>query len=238
MRIAVCDDEKIYFDELNQLFYEYSNMINDTICATYFKSGEALLSSQIEFDMVFMDYQMEGLDGLEAARILRTKNANIAIIFLTNYPQVVFRSFEVNTFRFLVKPVKKEELFAALNAYIKSVNNDDFLLIKTNDGTYKFRFSEIIYIEAQGKRSIIRTETESFDCSRYLKEIEKMLPTDRFMRTHKSCIVSFLHIRNHDNFNVCFDNGERGTISKRYLSNFKRAFQSYIIKYNSGSKNL
>lgn len=238
MRIAVCDDEKIYFDELNLLFNMYSDTMKDTICATYFKSGKALLSSQIKFDMIFMDYQMEGLNGLETARILRTKNKNIAIIFLTNFPQVVFRSFEVNTFRFLVKPVKKEELFAALTAYIKSVDNDDFLLIKTNDGTYKFRFSEIIYIEALGKRSVIRTETESFNCSRYLKEIEKMLPPDRFMRTHKSCIVSFFHIRYHDNFSVYFDNGERGIISKRYLSAFKKEFQSYIIKYNCGSNAL
>lgn len=238
MRIAVCDDEKFYFDELNLLFNEYSNMIGDILCATYFSSGKALLSSPIEFDIVFMDYQMEDLDGLETARILRTKNTNIAIIFLTNFPKVVFRSFEVKTFRFLVKPVKKEELFEALTSYIQSVNRDKFLSIRTNDGTYKFHLSEIIYIEAQGKRSIIRTVSQSFNCSKYLKEIEKMLPTDRFMRTHKSCIVSFFHIRNHDNFNIYFENGERAPISKRYLSTFKKAFQVYIMKYNSGSNKL
>ena len=152
-----------------------------------------------------------------------------------SFPQVVFQSFEVNTFRFLVKPIKKHDVFDALNAYIKSVNNDDFLLINTNDGSFRLKLSEIIYIEAQGKYCIVRTVDASLQSCKYLKEFEKLLPTDSFMRTHKSCIVHFLHINNHDNTTIYFDNGERGTIGKRYLSAFKKSFQVYIIKYNARS---
>lgn len=235
MRIAVCDDEKVFYNELNEYFTEYSKMINDTISAVYFSSGKELLSSSLQFDIVFMDFQMNGLDGMETARILRTKNSNITIIFLTSFPQVVFQSFEVNTFRFLIKPIKKQELFDALTAYIKSIKNDDFLLLNTNDGTWRFRLSDIIYIEADGKHCIVRTISNSFESSKYLKSFEKLLPSDSFIRTHKSCIVHFLHIQNHDNNTIYFDNGERGTIGKRYLSTFKKAFQAYIIKYNTRS---
>ena len=229
MRIAVCDDEKIIFSELNTLFNEYSKLTSEIISATHFSSGRDLLASSIQFDLVFMDYQMDGLDGMETSRVLRSCDSNVTIIFLTSFPQVVFQSFEVNTFRFLVKPIQKQELFNALNAYIKSVKNDDFLLLNTNDGTQRFRLSEIIYIEAQGKRCVIRTVDDHFECSKYLKEFEAMLPADSFMRTHKSCIVHFLHIHNHDNTTIFFDNGERGTIGKRYISNFKKAFQAYIL---------
>lgn len=61
----------------------------------------------------------------------------------------------------------------------------------------------------------------------------KMLPKDRFIRSHRSCIVSFLHIRNHDNKTIYFDNNERASISRRYLTDFKRAFQEYIVRYNT-----
>ena len=235
MHIAVCDDEKIVFNELNELFMEYSRMINDAISATYFSSGSELLASPIKFDAVFMDYQMDGMDGMETARVLRRRNTNVAIIFLTIFPQVVFQTLEVNTFRFLVKPINKQELFEALSAYIKSVKNDDFLLLNTNDGTLRLRLSEIIYVEAQGKTCVVRTVDNTYVSSKYIKSFEPLLLSGSFMRTHKSCIVHFLHIHNHDNTTIYFDNGERGTIGKRYLSSFKKAFQAYIIKYNSRS---
>ena len=233
MKIAVCDDEKIFFNELNELFTQYSKEMQEQIYALYFSTGRDLLSSQLKFDIIFMDYQMNDLDGMETCRILRTRKNDTTIIFLTSFPQVVFQSFEVNTFRFLVKPIKKQDVFDAINAYIKSVNNDDFLLINTNDGSFRLKLSEIIYIEAQGKSCIIRTVDNSFQSCKYLKEFEKLLPTDSFMRTHKSCIVHFLHINNHDNTTIYFDNGERGTIGKRYLSTFKKSFQIYIMRYNT-----
>lgn len=235
MKIAVCDDEKIFFSELNELFTQYSKEMQEQIYAVYFSTGKDLLSSKLKFDIIFMDYQMDDLDGMETCRILRTKKSDTTIIFLTSFPQVVLQSFEVNTFRFLVKPIKKHDIFDALNAYIKSVNNDDFLLINTNDGSFRLKLSEIIYIEAQGKYCIVRTIDASLQSCKYLKEFEKLLPTDSFMRTHKSCIVHFLHINNHDNTTIYFDNGERGTIGKRYLSAFKKSFQVYIIKYNTRS---
>lgn len=235
MKIAVCDDEKIFFNELNELFNQYSKEMQEQIYAVYFSTGRDLLSSKIKFDIIFMDYQMDDLNGMETCQILRTKKDDTTIVFLTSFPQVVFQSFEVNTFRFLVKPIKKHDVFDALNAYIKSVNNDDFLLINTNDGSFRLKLSEIIYIEAQGKYCIVRTVDASLQSCKYLKEFEKLLPTDSFMRTHKSCIVHFLHINNHDNTTIYFDNGERGTIGKRYLSAFKKSFQVYIIKYNARS---
>lgn len=235
MKIAVYDDEKIFFNELNELFNQYSKEMQEQIYAVYFSTGRDLLSSKIKFDIIFMDYQMDDLNGMETCQILRTKKDDTTIVFLTSFPQVVFQSFEVNTFRFLVKPIKKHDVFDALNAYIKSVNNDDFLLINTNDGSFRLKLSEIIYIEAQGKYCIVRTVDASLQSCKYLKEFEKLLPTDSFMRTHKSCIVHFLHINNHDNTTIYFDNGERGTIGKRYLSAFKKSFQVYIIKYNARS---
>ena len=71
MRIAVCDDEKIIFSELNTLFNEYSKMTAEIISATHFSSGRDLLASSIQFDLIFMDYQMDGLDGMETSRALR-----------------------------------------------------------------------------------------------------------------------------------------------------------------------
>lgn len=233
MKIAVCDDEMILYEELYTLLNEYSALKKEPILTAYFRTGNDLLSSTEKFDLIFMDYQLDNIDGLETAKRLRLKKSDVAIIFLTAFPKIVFQSFEVNTFRFLVKPIKREELYKALDDYLESIEIDDFLVINTNDGSWKIRLSEIIYVESKDKHTIIRTIDNYFECCRYMQEIERMLPKDRFIRSHRSCIVSFLHIRNHDNKTICFDNNERATISRRYLTDFKKAFQEYIVRYNT-----
>lgn len=170
---------------------------------------------------------------METSKRLRLKNSDVTIIFLTAFPKIVFQSFEVNTFRFLLKPIKKEDLFKSIDDYLDSVRTDDFLILNTNDGSWKVRLSEIIYVESKDKHTIIRTVDNQLECCRYMQEIEKMLPKDRFTRSHRSCIVSFLHIRNHDNKTIYFDNNERASISRRYLTDFKKAFQEYIVRYNT-----
>lgn len=233
MRIAICDDEKILFEELNVLLNEYSSLKKEPIFITYFDSGNKLLSDNGKFDMIFMDYQMGGMDGLETSRRLRAKKSDSAIVFLTAFPEIVFQSFEVNTFRFLLKPINKEDLYRTIDDYLRSVQTDGFFILNTNDGTWKIKLSEIVYVESKNKHTVIRTVDDQHECCRYIREIEKLLPKDRFIRSHRSCIVSFLHIRNHDNKVVYFDNNERASISRRYLTDFKKAFQEYIIRYNT-----
>ena len=75
MKIAVCDDEIILYEELYTLLNEYSTLKKEPILTTYFKTGYDLLSSTEKFDIIFMDYQMDDIDGLETSKRLRLKNS-------------------------------------------------------------------------------------------------------------------------------------------------------------------
>lgn len=93
--------------------------------------------------------------------------------------------------------------------------------------------SDIIYAEAKGKHTIIRTTQKTFEIHIHLKKIEDKLPTEKFCRCQRAYIAGFSHINNHTNSEIIFDNGERAQIGKVYTAKFKKSFQDYIMKYNN-----
>ncbi len=143
MIIAICDDEQVFHDELYKMLQDYYIKNRISVNIQHFYDGRQLLNSDINFDVIFMDFQMDDIDGLETSRILRRSNKDVKIIFTTSFPEIVLDSFEVDTFRFLVKPILREKL------YRETLDPTKFLIVNTNDGMWKIKHSDIIYLALQ-----------------------------------------------------------------------------------------
>ncbi|MCM1524694.1 MAG: LytTR family DNA-binding domain-containing protein [Ruminococcus sp.] len=232
MRIAICDDEKTIHGQLISLLHEYSIKRHIDIFTDRFRNGADLLNASKDYEVIFMDYQMNGLNGIETSRIIRQENKECIIIFVSAYPEAAVDSYEVGTFRFLVKPIDKLKLFKALDDYVRSIDYDNLLILKTHECTWKIKMSDIIYAEANGKKTNIRTITKSFEVHMHLKKIEEKLPPEKFIRCQRAYVVGFKHIKNHTNTEIIFNNGEKAMIGKSYFSAFKNGFQHYIMRYN------
>ena len=109
----------------------------------FYQNGDELLSAKYQYDVIFMDYQLDGLNGIETCRKLRETNKDSVIIFISAYPSAALDSFEVNTFRFLTKPVDQNKLFKALDDYKDSIDRDSLLILNTHEGTWKKKNPEI-----------------------------------------------------------------------------------------------
>ena len=236
MKIAICDDKMILHDDLKHHLEEYALTINLVLVYDDYTNGYDLIASNIEYDLIFMDYQMDELDGLETARRLRKNNIQTPIIFLTSFPNIVFDTFEVNAYRFLVKPIDDEKLRSAMNDFLKSTSSENFILIKTDEDNKKINIDDIIYIEASDKYCYIRTVTDNILYKKNLSVIENQLPQDRFFRTHRTYLVGFRHIVSHTSTDIIFDNKEKALISKLKNTAFKKAFTDYIRRYNFGQE--
>lgn len=234
MKIAICDDEINARSEIASLVDEYAQHNKLRISSETYDSGEKLLSSELDHDVIFMDYHMEDIDGIETSRRIRELNKDCTIIFISAYPAVAPDCFEVNTFRFITKPIDSLKLFKALDDHLKATDCDKFLTLKTHDGVWRIRMSDIIYAEANGRHTNIRTIDKTIDIHIHLKKIEERLPKTKFIRSHRAYIVGFKHIANHTNEVIVFDNYEKAKIGKSYASAFKAAFSDYIIRYNKG----
>ncbi len=234
MRVALCDDEHFFRNELYSMISEYAKFKHISIICENYSSGRELLPHAGEYDIIFMDYQMNDLNGLDTSRKIRAYNNGCVIIFVSAYPEIAMDTFEVNTFRFLCKPIKKEKFFKAMDDYINTLDCDNLLVIKSDDIIYKLKTSEIIYLEAKSKHCIIRTSDNIYEVATHLKNIEKQLPPEKFARCQRSYVAGFSHIKKHTSQEIIFDNGEKADIGKKYLSAFKNAFQEYIIRYNRG----
>lgn len=232
MKIAICDDEKEWQGILSTLLNEYGAERHEDIFITYFNNGRSLVESEKKFDIIFMDYQMDKLNGIEAARKINALNNGGIIIFVSAYTNVALDAFEVRAYRFLAKPINREKLFKAIDDYRTEMDSDNFLIFKTHDGTVRIRVSEIVYVEGVQSHSKIYTIDSDYEILINLKAIGNKLPPDKFFRCHKAFITSFLHIKFHDNSEITYDNGSKIYISRNYLSRFRKAFEEYILKYN------
>ena len=105
MNIAICNDEEIIREQIKELI-EKEIM---GICDRLYETGDALLVVGKQFDIVFLDIQMEGIGGIETAKMLRKRDENTILIFITDIREYVFEAFHVAAFHYLLKPIEEDK---------------------------------------------------------------------------------------------------------------------------------
>ena len=230
MYLALCDDDKYTIDKLKKLLLDYAKKNRIAMTIDSYSNGNALVDSNINYDFILLDYLMDGMDGLQTARELRKKGVKSAIVFLTSYSTFVYDAFEVNAFRFLLKPIDEEMIYKALDDYIKMVNSKSSITIMEKGEIKKIDTEDICFIEADGKYSRIHMKDDIIRCSKTLSEVLEMLPKHYFVKTHRSYVVNFENIKNISSNKINFVNDEIAFISKTYQKTVKDKFMDYLLK--------
>lgn len=232
MQIAICDDEKIFRTGLKDHLIAYKNEKKIQIDIYEFENGNDFLNCGLIFDMVFLDYKMPDIDGLETARLLRLKNSLCSIVFVTSYADFFIRdAFEVNTYRFFDKPVSREKIYAMLDSYIVQQKNTSPITVCGVDGLKTISFKDIVFVEGDGKYSKIHTVSDTVRCSKTLGAVLELLPQYCFEKTHRSYAVNMYFISGIKDDSVLMINGEKAYLSRRYSSDFRKIYSEFIKNY-------
>lgn len=228
MRIAICDDEekvrKALINKVSKLFPD------DEVKG--FASGDDLLSSKEQPDILLLDIKMPGMSGLEVARKLRIKNERMVLIFVTGEEEYVYDAFDVQAFHFLVKPISEDRLNEVLERakehYLKHVGAKKKYTMITSGGTHiRLCLNDVVYAEVFNSKVIVHTVDEDIEYYGKLTDLEKLAGED-FFRTHRGFLVNLNYVIKYDASNIYFDKG-CALVSKQNYP----AFVQRLMKYNT-----
>lgn len=236
MKIAICDDEKIFRDTLKKSLNKYSSEYELTFLYFEYSDGISMLSDNISYDLIFMDYKMKNMNGINVISALRERNDNTTVIFISSYKEMVFESMKVQTYRFLVKPLENEKLFEALTSFLNMQRNEKYILLKDDSLDLIQRVSEdsILYAEADNIYCKIRTSDNTYTYKRTLSHFKKELTSDFFFRTHRSYIVNFKYIESYTKNEIHLINNERALLSKNKYHMFQNSYMSFLKRNSMG----
>ena len=206
MHIAVCDDESFFRKTLSEELYIYADKHGLNFIIYEYSDGMELLAADMSFDLIFMDHQMTDKNGLDTVSVLRKRNVDTTVIFVSSYKDVVFDSMKVNAFRFLVKPFEKEDLYEALD----SVNQKNITIPE----------NEIIYAQADNIYAEVVTAQGIFLYSNKISLLVKKLNEEYFYRSNRSYIVNFNYIIGYSKKEIEFSNGQKALISSSKFKDF------------------
>ncbi len=194
-RIGVCDDEAYFRQDIEKHLVAYFKSHEQKAEISLFENGSDFLRSveKQDFNLVFLDIEMEGEDsGIKAAESLQKANPDTLVIFVTSHSEYVHKSFRINAFQYLTKPVKSEliteEIDRAMN-YIKTQKS--CYEIDWNGKKYFVPIKEIRYIETDKRHNIvIYTFGTEYKTRRRLDEVENDLKPYGFFRIHRSILIN------------------------------------------------
>ena len=229
IHIAICDDEKHMSDHIRSMISDFFRKKNQEISLHMFSSGEELLSYNGHINILFLDIQMKGMDGMETARKLRADQFQGFLVFITVLKEMVFQSFEVQAYDYLVKPVDKkqfEKTMERLYASMQNASEDSLLVQKGYEGRIIPK-DEIVFCEIIDRK--IYLNLASGEVVDYYERIEKLETKldNRFYRCHRSYLINLKHLKGYKNGTAYMDNGKEIPVSRLR----SKEFSSVVLQY-------
>lgn len=231
MKIAVCDDNEQIIAQISELirdFFTQKEISGYEILA--FRDGESLLSADTDIDILFLDIEMPGLDGIYVGNEIKKLHPEIITFIVTSYMEYLDEAMKFRVFRYLSKPIEKQRFFRNMNDAIDMYNSINITTaIETKDGVQTILTSSIVTVEIRDKKVIIYTPNQSYISVQPFQYWIDILPHNMFFRTHRSFIVNFKYITSFDHYTVNIINDlTRVYLTRRKYNAFKQAYYMYL----------
>jgi DNA-binding LytR/AlgR family response regulator len=238
INIAICDDDIVITDEMQEIITQYQRDRNEEICCDIFHDGESLMSEEKEYDIIFLDIIMAGMDGIETAKKLRKKDKTVEIIYLTSYAGLTKEALAVHAFEYLEKPVTKDQIYnqldEALEKILRKKLNDEYKyhIVAFNAGKNSIRLAidDIYYFERVDRKLKAVTKKGDFLLYETIASVEEKLHQYDFVTPHQSFVVNINNMKDYVKDEIIMLNNEIIPVAQKRASEVKRIMREFLQK--------
>ena len=230
IKIGICDDEVYIIEILKKLLQECIIKLKKE-CEIYtYCSGEDVLNDLNRLDLIFLDIEMPGMDGIKVGKMLQRNGYKGKIIMATAMVGRFKEAFSIEAFRFVTKPFQEEEILQVLEDYIKTMLGNLQIKVYKERNEFIFYQKDILYaysinsaVELYMKKGIFRKEST-------LSEMEEILDDKLFYRISKQYIVNLQEISNYRKGIIVVD-GKEMRVSVRKKKEFEKVYIMFDVNY-------
>lgn len=232
LRIAICDDEKYDRDRIQALLLEYLETHNLNASIDLFSSGKEFLSERdnlVKYDIVFLDINMEEIDGIQTAQEMRSFQSDTCIVLVTAFINYVLEGYKVGAVRYIMKDALDVQIKECMDAIIQKMQFRE-ITFPFLEGDRTLYTDNILYVESRKHKCIfscMERENVTYQLYGKLDQIEIKLERYGFLRIHKSFLVNMKHVKRIGNYQAVLDSGEEFSVPRLRFAKVRDAFVAY-----------
>lgn len=241
MNLALVDDLQYDLEYLQKLLSEYLLFVHETPRFSLYLSGEEFLSAFCpgKFDAVFLDNLMNGINGMETARRLRSVDLSVPVIFITTEESYALEGYTVQAMDYILKPVSRDRLSSVMNRLIGQKKKRRVIEIKENRMTRYLNLDDVLYVRSAGHFLEIQTTAgtlrpymtlESFlSLLQQLGEYGESALGLRFQNCCRGYVVCLDHVRSFNISDFLMSDGSNVPVSRPKYREMKTAYANYLF---------
>lgn len=231
-QIAICDDEKIFAEYLKKMLQEILHQFGINYEVTVYSEGSQLIKAldknPEKFHLLILDILLNNTNGISLAKKLRKNGNNISILFVTCSKEFSLEGYEINPIHYLIKPVQKERLAVIIEKEYKKSFLPKHIIVNSKYQKQAIPMYNILYIERLNRKVIVHTKENEIEHIGTLKDFLPLLPSQMFIRCHKSFVVNASKVISVSRLNFVLEGKIEVPVGRAYYKDAMSSILSYL----------
>lgn len=229
MKILIFEDNETELNNLLQCISVFFKAKDIEYTIKLSNDEKDILDHTFEYDLIFLDVEVNNINGIELGIKIREINEDVKIIFVTNFTKYLIDGYKAHADRYFLKPIKQSEFNIELNSVLKNYIEKHSGFFDEKVSPYKIYYKDILYVEFYNRKSIIHFKSGKNSETNYpLKYWLSKLECHGFSQPYKSCIVNLSEISGFHKESVIMSNEDIIPISRYYKKTFENSYISSL----------
>ena len=231
--MAICDDEAAVCEKLESMTIKLAEELGLMISCRQFHSGEALLNTDLtEYQLLLLDIEMEGLDGMETAGKVRSRSQSLEIVFVTALAARCSEGYQYRAYRYLIKPVEYERFAAEMRGLFSRIaikNKISSNIMESMKNQIPI-YTELYFIEVIDHTVYYHSKSDTIEVTGTMKKVEELYSELGFCRIHRSYLVNMEKVEYVFADKIILENKTELLLGRKYAKEFKNQYANFMAE--------